>query len=406
MGFPLGRRVMAAADEIPHGATAVGGPAQHIEEHAVGDLEAGDESFRCGGLKARERVEIPADETLLRLPALELLSIPFRFFLELQILDDVFGCLGDDPAAVIEALAAGAPGDLVKIASGEDADLLAVEFGEAGKQDGADGDVDTDAEGVGSADDFEQAALGELFDEHAVLGEKPGVVEADAVAEPALDLGAVGAGELEALNGGGDGGFLLARTHIEAGEILGALRGVGLGEMDDVNGGLAAFHEEFEGFGEGRFRVGELEGYGAVLGFDGDRRAAVEAGQFLFEEGGVAEGGGHQEEAGLVQGKQRRLPGDAAVAVGIPVKLIHHDVLDLRVGAFAQGDVGEDLGGATQDGSVPVDGGIAGAETDVVGAEFTAERHPFLIHKCLDGARVDRSPAGGEGLEMQGGRHE
>ena len=69
--------------------------------------------------------------------------------------------------------------------------LLAVELAEPGEQHRADRDVDADAERVGAADDLEQPVLRELLDEHAVLGQQPGVVQADAVLQPLADVGAV-----------------------------------------------------------------------------------------------------------------------------------------------------------------------------------------------------------------------
>ena len=66
------------------------------------------------------------------------------------LLDDVLGRLGDDAALGVEALAAGAPGDLLEVAHREQRVLLAVELRELGEQHGADRDVDADAERVGA----------------------------------------------------------------------------------------------------------------------------------------------------------------------------------------------------------------------------------------------------------------
>ncbi len=55
-----------------------------------------------------------------------------------------------------------------------------------------------DAERVRAADHLQQSRLRELLDEHAVLGEQPRVMQADAVPEPFADVGAVGAAEREA----------------------------------------------------------------------------------------------------------------------------------------------------------------------------------------------------------------
>ena len=71
-------------------------------------------------------------------------------------------------------------------------DLAAVELGELGEEHGAERDVDADAESVGAGDHLEQALLGELLHLQPVLGQEPGVVDADAEAEEALELLAVG----------------------------------------------------------------------------------------------------------------------------------------------------------------------------------------------------------------------
>ena len=81
----------------------------------------------------------------------------------------------------VEARPPGPAGDLVELARLEQPGLLAVVLGQGGEDDGADRHVDADAEGVGAADDLEQAGLGERLDEPAVLGQHAGVVDADAV---------------------------------------------------------------------------------------------------------------------------------------------------------------------------------------------------------------------------------
>jgi hypothetical protein len=169
----------------------------------------------------------------------------------------VFGGLDDDPAAVVEAFAPGAAGDLMEIAGAEDAGFFAVEFAEAGEEDGADGDIDADAEGIGAADDFEQALLGELLDEHAVFGEEPGVMDADAVFEPARMFGAVGAVERKTLAMASAMAFFWSRvqtlTLVKSWALWAASS---LGEMDDVDGAFVFRHELLEGLGERRLDVG------------------------------------------------------------------------------------------------------------------------------------------------------
>ena len=71
----------------------------------------------------------------------------------------------------------------MELARPEDALTLTIELGEPGEQDGADRDVDADAEGVGATDHLEQAGLGELLDDPAVARQHPGVVHTDPLAE-------------------------------------------------------------------------------------------------------------------------------------------------------------------------------------------------------------------------------
>ena len=78
----------------------------------------------------------------------------------------------------------------------------------------------------------------------------------------------------------------------------------------------------------------------------------------------------------------------------------------LACGAFAQRDVGEDLGGAAEDRRVAIHRGVAGAQADVVRAELAAQRQPLLVHQRLDRAGVNRALALGDRLEMQRRGHQ
>jgi len=134
----------------------------------------------------------------------------------------------------------------VEVARAEDGGLPAVELAEPREQDRADGHVDADAEGVGSADDLQQALLRELLDEHSVLRQQAGVMQADAVPQPLADLRAVRARETEIGDGVSDGRLLVPRADLEASEVLGAAGRVGLREVDDVRRRLAFFGELLE----------------------------------------------------------------------------------------------------------------------------------------------------------------
>ena len=309
-------------------------------------------------------------------------------------------------AAVVEALPSRAPGDLVEVARGEHRGLLPVELAEPGEEHRADGHVDAHPQGVGAADDLEQAGLGELLDEHPVFGQQAGVVQANALLEPLADVGTVGASEAEPGDRGSHRVLLFAGTEVEAREILRALRRVFLREVHHVDRRLVLRGELVQGLGQRDLGVGVLEGHRPLDRLDDGRGSAVAPGEVLREEGHVAQGGRHEKETRPGKGEQRHLPGHPPVAVGVPVELVHHHVVDRRVLPVAQSDVGEHLCGAAQDGRVAVDGGVAGGETHVLGAELTAQGHPLLVDQRLDGAGVDRTPSVRERSEVQGGGHE
>ena len=88
--------------------------------------------------------------------------------------------------------------------------------------------------------------------------------------------------------------------------------------------------------------------------------------------------------------------------VGVVVELVHDDVVHRGGSAIAEGDVGEDLGGAADDRGVVVDGGVAGDHADVFRAEHMAEREKFLIGERLDRNGVVGAAALAEGFELEG----
>ena len=96
------------------------------------------------------------------------------------VLDHVLGCLHHDVADRVEARPAGAAGDLVELALLEDPLAGAVVLRQPGEEHRPDRHVDADAQGVGAADDAQQALLGQLLDQAPVARQHPGVVHPDA----------------------------------------------------------------------------------------------------------------------------------------------------------------------------------------------------------------------------------
>ena len=369
--------LVADGDESDELAVAVGVAAlEHIHERAMVELEAAAHGLGAAVHEAEEDLLVPGDVALLwrlGLVDFDLLSAAVGLGLTLAVLDHMFGRLTDNPAAVVEAFAPCAAGDLLEVADREDGHLLAVELAELGEDDGADGDVDADAERVGAGDDLEESGLGEALDEEAILGEQAGVVDADAGGDEAAERGAEGAVEAEAGELFADAVAGILVGDVGAGEVLAELGGFALGEADDVDGGAPAAEEVCDGLVEEGLFVGELERDGALLGLH-ERDGSAGAGlQVLLDGGDVAERGRHEEEAASGQGEQRDLPGRAAVAVGVVVELVHDDVVDAGLVAEAEGHLGEHLCGAAEDGRGGVDGGVARHHAHLLRSEEFAE---------------------------------
>ena len=83
------------------------------------------------------------------------------------------------------------------------------------------------------------------------------------------------------------------------------------------------------------------------------------------------------------------MPGAAAFEVGVVVKLVHDHVVDLCLIAVAQGDVGKNLRGATEDGCAAIDAGVACHHADIFRTEIATEREELLVDQCLNRAGVN-----------------
>ena len=174
--------------------------------------------------------------------------------------------------------------------------------------------------------------------------------------------------------------------------------------MHDVHGGLVRGQQLLEHLGERRHQevVDERDGAGGRADH-GDGPAGA-LGERLGEPGHIAERGGHQDELCVGQFEQRDLPRPAAVGVSEVVELVHDDLTDVGVAALAQGVVGEDLRGATDDRGIGVDRGVAGQHADVVGPERGRQVEELLRHQGLDGCGVVAAAPIGQGGEVGGDR--
>ena len=113
------------------------------------NLESGDQPFRRRLHQAQISLLVPIDKILFRGFALDRLSAVFgRFFVQLDVFSRMIGRLRHDPAAIIETLAAGPSGNLMKIARAQNGGLLAIELAKPSKQHGADGHVNPGLQSV------------------------------------------------------------------------------------------------------------------------------------------------------------------------------------------------------------------------------------------------------------------
>jgi hypothetical protein len=371
-----------------------------VEHHAVGELEARLERFGRLADEALEGLLAPLHLTLLRAPRRALGRAARLTLLGLLALDDVLGRLRHHEAAVVEALAPGAAGDLLEVAHREQVHLLAVVLRQLIEQDGADGDVDADAEGVGAGDHLEQPLLRQLLDEQAVLGQQARVVDADAEAQQPAHILAVRGVETEVADGGAQPFALLPAGELHAGEALPQLGALALGEVDDVGGDAVAVDELLHRLVQRRLAVVELQRHRPLLARHPRHLAAAAPRQVLLDRRRVAERRRHQQELARRQHQQRHLPGDAAVGVGVVVELVHDHVrrVDAR---HAQRHVRQHLGGAADDRGVRVDAGVAGEHPHPLGAEGVAQREELLRGEGLDRAGVEGAPPLRRRLELQ-----
>ncbi len=211
-------------------------------------------------------------------------------------------------------------------------------------------------------------------------------------------------GEAEGADGVGDLVAFLARAELRAEQRLGAFEGGGLGEVDDVDRRLVGLHQVLDQLVQRFERPREVERDGALGGVDEGGLSLGAVGEVLAQVGDVAERRAHQQELGLGEHEDRHLPRPAPLRVGVEVELVHHDLADVGVLALAQGDVGQDLGGAGDDRRAAVDRRVAGEHADVLGAEDRAQGEELLADERLDRGRVVRDLVGGHGREVRGDR--
>jgi hypothetical protein len=284
----------------------------------------------------------------------------------------------------VEPGPSGAPGELVELAHREAPDAVAVELGERGHQHRADRDVDTDPEGVRAADDRQHALAGQTLDQAAVAREHPCVVDADTVAQEAIEGGPEAASDPHALQRLGQRLALGSGGDVEADEGLGPLDRRSLVGVDDVDRG--------EPFGDG-FLDAVGDGCRAPLVVQRGRavhrrhrrhrpaRAFLEIGRDRCH---VAERRRRQQELASRQLEQRDLPRPAPVGVPVVVELVQAGKPDIARRSRHQSVVGKDLGRAHEHRGPRVDRRVACRQPDLPSPEEIDEVEELLGDQRLD----------------------
>ncbi len=375
-----------------------------VEHHGMRDLQMRCQGFGGGVDEFVESVSVPGDESLRRFLALdflELFGISSGLGDRLLVFDLEFRCLGDDQPLGVESHAAGSPCDLMEFAGAQSAHLGAVEFGERCEHHGVDRHVNAHAQGVGAADHRQQTLLRQLLHQTTIAGEHAGVMDADARAQQALQDLAEGGGEFHSLDGLRNGGSLFLGAYSRGGERVGGVERRVLREVDDVDRCLPALTGEFHGAFQRVERVFVAERHRSRrIGDHVDVRGVVQCGELVRNGVHVAECGAHQQELGLGERKERHLPCPSAFGVAVVMEFVHGDQSHVGVAAFAQGLIGEDLGGAADDRRVRVDMAVAGDHAHLVAAEHRHQIEEFFGYQRLDRGGVVRAAAGAQGREM------
>ena len=202
------------------------GPSQHASDEVGGHAEARGQRLGAGCDDAVHGGLVVVDEPLRHLCLAGLaprLGVVAGLGERTTVLDHVVGRLHPHVAIRVEAWPARAARQLVEFAHAELADAVAVELGQGRHQHGANGDVDADAQRVGTADDREQTIGSEALDQAAIAGEHAGMVHTDAVANQPVECLAEAAAHLDAGHRGRDCFPLGASGDVGADQTLSTL---------------------------------------------------------------------------------------------------------------------------------------------------------------------------------------
>ena len=124
-------------------------------------------------------------------------------------------------------------------------------------------------------------------------------MQPDARPQPPLNVWPIRTGEFRPLQRGGDGGFFLTRRRREAGEILCALGGIRLGEVNHINRSFAFADKCLNGLSQRSLGIAELQRHRPNHRLDGDAGKSIEASHLGLKELGLTEGRRHEQETSL-----------------------------------------------------------------------------------------------------------
>ena len=375
---------------------------QQVQDHPVGHLEARLERLGRLGREPLEGGAVPVDVAPRGRGLLHHLLPGLLLLLELQVLDDVLGRLGNDVSALVESLAPRPAGDLQEVPHRQLRGLLAVELDELREGHRADGNVHAHPERVGAAHHLEQAPLRELFDQESIARQESGVMQTDPVLQEPLQVLPVRSVEADTHLPQGvlQARLLLLRGEIGRHEVLRPLGGRTLREVHQVDGSAIGGDQPAQGLVERRLDVAHLQRHRTLCSGNARHLAPGDLGELRLDERGVAERRAHEQELRPLEEEQRDLPGHPAIAVGVVVELVHHHAVGAQPG-IAQREIREHLLGADEHGRLAVDGRIAGDHPDVARSEDVAEREELLVDERLGGAGVDGDLPAAHGLEME-----
>ena len=357
-------RFVVVNHQLSNRSAAITATIKQAHNHLMVDLEARGQRLGFATDHLLEGALVPVRIAPIRRLFLDHLLLLFGVLsglLELRLVHhDVLGRLGPDRAFVIETSTPGTPSNLRELTVAQDARGAPVVFAELREQHRADRDVDANAQRVSTADDLEEAGLREPLHKESIFRQQPGVVHTDTCDEEPSEALAERRVKAESADQFFDPLLLVLRERVEADVALCCFGCVALREVNEVNRCPTRLEERRYRGMEQRRAVLEVERYRSLRRLHQGGLTACSLGQFVLEEPCVAECRRHQQELAVREFKDRQLPCPAALWVGVEVKLVGNNDVDISPISVPQRPVRQDLGRAADNRRVRVDRAVAG----------------------------------------------